>query len=138
MAWKGVAFCNSRVSLCTNFMRAQLTYLATLSRTRCGFGLGRGVTVGSNSFGKGKIQAVFGLSDGEGMTMTVAQYVTPGGTVIQSKGLKPDIEIPTVNAYVNMIGGGVFSEPDLSKLDVNKAKQILSQCQPAPAASQNM
>ena len=98
----------------------------------------RGVTVGSNSFGKGKIQAVFGLSDGEGMTMTVAQYVTPGGTVIQSKGLKPDIEIPTVNAYVNMIGGGVFSEPDLSKLDVNKAKQILSQCQPAPAASQNM
>ena len=33
----------------------------------------RAVTVGSNSFGKGKIQAVFGLSDGEGLTMTVAQ-----------------------------------------------------------------
>lgn len=90
----------------------------------------RAVTVGSNSFGKGKIQAVFGLADGEGLTMTVAQYVTPGGTVIQSKGLKPDIEIPTVNAYISMVGGGVFSEPDLSKLDITKAKQVLQQCQP--------
>ena len=99
----------------------------------------RAVTVGSNSFGKGKIQAVFGLTDGEGMTMTVAQYVTPSGTVIQSRGLKPDIEIPTVNAYISMIGGGIFSEPDLSKLDISKAKQILNQCQlPSPAMSQNI
>ena len=31
----------------------------------------RAVLAGSRTFGKGKIQAVFGLSDGEGMTMTV-------------------------------------------------------------------
>ena len=30
----------------------------------------RAVIVGTTSFGKGKIQAVFGLKDGEGMTMT--------------------------------------------------------------------
>jgi C-terminal processing protease CtpA/Prc len=30
----------------------------------------RAVVVGTTSFGKGKIQAVFGLKDGEGMTMT--------------------------------------------------------------------
>ena len=80
----------------------------------------RAIVVGSNSFGKGKIQAVFGLSDGEGLTMTVAQYVTPRGTIIQSKGIRPDIPIPTVNAYVSYVGGGIFSEPDLTKLDLSK------------------
>ena len=32
---------------------------------------------------------MFGLSNGEGLTMTVAQYVTPRGTIIQSKGDPP-------------------------------------------------
>ena len=48
---------------------------------------------GATSFGKGKIQAVFGLANGEGLTMTVAQYVTPRGTVIQSKGITPDLPL---------------------------------------------
>lgn len=93
----------------------------------------RAVIVGSNSFGKGKIQAVFGLNDGEGLTMTVAQYVTPRGTVIQSKGLKPDIPIPTVNAYVNLISGPVFNEPNFNKLDLDRIQQAFSTCEAVTA-----
>ena len=57
----------------------------------------RAVVAGATSFGKGKIQAVFGLANGEGLTMTVAQYVTPRGTVIQSKGITPDLPLRYVS-----------------------------------------
>jgi len=45
------------------------------------------------SYGKGVIQGVFGLSDGSGLVLTVAQYVTPNGTKIHGKGLLPDLPI---------------------------------------------
>lgn len=45
------------------------------------------------SYGKGVIQGVFGLSDGSGLVLTVAQYVTPNGTQIHGKGLLPDLPI---------------------------------------------
>ena len=93
----------------------------------------RGVTVGGQSFGKGKIQAVFGLADGEGMTMTVAQYVTPKGTVIQSQGLQPDIPLEGNNAYVSyfmstLSAGGA---PDLKAISsdvVQNAENQLLTC----------
>ena len=52
--------------------------------------------------------------------MTVAQYVTPKGTVIQSNGFRPDIPIPTVNAYLSLVAGSVFDEPDLNKIDLKR------------------
>jgi carboxyl-terminal processing protease len=52
----------------------------------------RAVTMGSKSFGKGLIQAVYGMKNGAGLVLTVAQYVTPAGTEIQGIGLMPDIE----------------------------------------------
>lgn len=94
----------------------------------------RAVTVGATSFGKGKIQAVFGLSNGEGLVMTVAQYVTPRGTVIQSRGLTPDLPIPQVNPYLGLAMGGL-AKPDLASIDFAGAKEMLNQCVP-PGSSQ--
>lgn len=37
---------------------------------------------GERTFGKGLVQAVYGLADGEGLIMTVAQYETPRGKYI--------------------------------------------------------
>lgn len=51
----------------------------------------RAVTMGDNSFGKGLIQAVYGLKNGAGLVLTVARYVTPSGYEIQGKGVIPDI-----------------------------------------------
>ena len=52
----------------------------------------RAVTMGSKSFGKGLIQAVYGLKNGAGLVLTVAKYVTPSGNEIQGIGITPDIE----------------------------------------------
>ena len=53
----------------------------------------RAVVMGSShSFGKGLIQAVYGLKNGSGLVLTVAKYVTPNGTEIQGTGISPDIE----------------------------------------------
>lgn len=91
----------------------------------------RAVIAGEKTFGKGKIQAVFGLSDGEGLTMTVAQYVSPKGTVIQSKGLEPDLPLPLTNAYVNYFLGPIAPGPNLQVFDVNVVKDILNSCSPS-------
>ncbi|CAJ1934434.1 unnamed protein product [Cylindrotheca closterium] len=52
----------------------------------------RAVTMGDQSFGKGLIQAVYGLKNGAGLVLTVARYVTPNGTDIQGTGITPDIK----------------------------------------------
>jgi carboxyl-terminal processing protease len=54
----------------------------------------RGVKlVGETSFGKGTIQKVDSLSDGSGLHITFAKWLTPSGFWVNGKGLKPDIEI---------------------------------------------
>jgi len=90
----------------------------------------RAIVAGSKSFGKGKIQAVFGLADGEGLTMTVAQYVTPKGTIIQSRGIQPDIPLSVSNPYVNLLfgSGAKSSKPDLNAIDFAKASELVNAC----------
>ena len=51
----------------------------------------RAELVGQKTFGKGLVQAVRGLSDGSGMTVTIAKYLTPNGTDIHQNGIQPDI-----------------------------------------------
>ena len=52
----------------------------------------RAQLVGQKTFGKGLVQAVRGLADGSGLTVTIAKYLTPKGTDIHKNGIKPDIE----------------------------------------------
>ncbi len=44
---------------------------------------GRGVIVGTDSFGKGLVQRVFQLPSGTGLTLTMARYYTPYGRSLQ-------------------------------------------------------
>jgi carboxyl-terminal processing protease len=56
----------------------------------------RGTIVGETSFGKGTVQNVFKILDGDdmlGLKITIAKYYTPGGYVIAENGIKPDVEI---------------------------------------------
>ena len=50
----------------------------------------RSPLLGSNTFGKGLIQTLTNLSDGSGLAVTVAGYVTPSGRDIQGQGITPD------------------------------------------------
>jgi carboxyl-terminal processing protease len=52
----------------------------------------RAVLVGQKTFGKGLVQSVRGLSDGSGMTVTIAKYLTPSGRDIHKHGIDPDVQ----------------------------------------------
>jgi carboxyl-terminal processing protease len=52
---------------------------------------GRGVILGTQTFGKGSVQTVIQLNDGSGLRLTTAYYYTPNGTNIHAKGITPDI-----------------------------------------------
>ncbi|XP_073126273.1 carboxyl-terminal-processing peptidase 2, chloroplastic isoform X1 [Henckelia pumila] len=54
----------------------------------------RAVLVGEPTYGKGKIQSVFELSDGSGLAVTVARYETPAHTDINKVGIIPDYPLP--------------------------------------------
>lgn len=54
---------------------------------------GRATIIGTQTFGKALVQSVHGLSDGSGLTVTIAHYYTPDGTDISHKGITPDITI---------------------------------------------
>ena len=50
----------------------------------------RSQLLGSRTFGKGLIQTLTNLSDGSGLAVTVAGYLTPSGRDIQGQGIEPD------------------------------------------------
>jgi carboxyl-terminal processing protease len=52
-----------------------------------------GILVGNTTFGKGIVQNVYFLSDGAGLKLTTAKYLTPNERDIHGKGVKPDIEV---------------------------------------------
>ena len=56
----------------------------------------RALLIGERTFGKGSVQQAFPLSDGGGVLLTVAQYLTPGDVSIQSIGVEPDIALEPV------------------------------------------
>ena len=78
----------------------------------------RAIIMGKQSFGKGLIQAVYGLKNGAGLVLTVARYVTPNGTEIQGSGITPDIQ-QGVPPFVPLLG------TDTSKVDFNDISKRL-------------
>ena len=53
----------------------------------------RGVIMGTDSFGKGSVQQIMPLGNGEGLKLTTALYYTPNGRSIQAQGIVPDVEV---------------------------------------------
>jgi carboxyl-terminal processing protease len=54
---------------------------------------GRGKTVGTNSFGKGVIQATISLQDNTLLQMTIAKWLSPSGKWYQELGVSPQITV---------------------------------------------
>ncbi len=53
----------------------------------------RAVVVGERSFGKGSVQTILPLRQGEGLRLTTARYYTPSGVTLHEKGVAPDVEV---------------------------------------------
>ncbi|BDR58649.1 S41 family peptidase [Xylocopilactobacillus apicola] len=58
--------------------------------------------VGKKTFGKGTVQRVVDLPDDAELKMTVAKWLTPDGTWINHKGIKPDYSVDYPK-YLNMV-----------------------------------
>jgi carboxyl-terminal processing protease len=52
-----------------------------------------GTLIGTTTYGKGIVQTVFTLSDGDAVRLTTAKYFTPNGNYIHGVGIEPDIEL---------------------------------------------
>lgn len=53
----------------------------------------RGTLIGTKTFGKGIVQTLFPLSDGDAIKLTTAKYFTPKGNYIHGVGIEPDVEL---------------------------------------------
>ena len=54
---------------------------------------GVGTIIGTQSFGKGRVQTVYTLPGGAGVKLTTAKYLTPKKRDIHEKGITPDFII---------------------------------------------
>lgn len=57
----------------------------------------RAVILGSETFGKGSVQTVVPLTNGDAIKLTTALYYTPKGRSIQAQGILPDLIVPQAN-----------------------------------------
>ena len=52
-----------------------------------------GTLIGTTTFGKGIVQTILPLEDGDAVKLTTAKYFTPNGNYIHGVGIEPDIEL---------------------------------------------
>ena len=53
----------------------------------------RAVITGQTTFGKGSVNVLYELSDGSGLYITTARWLTPDGRPIEGEGITPDYEL---------------------------------------------
>ena len=86
----------------------------------------RATVVGTQSFGKGIMQYVLGLSDNKtGIQLTYCEYFTPNGNHVHGIGITPDIvvEMPENMVYANLEMGDM-SDPQLQAAWEEAVKKI--------------
>ncbi len=88
----------------------------------------RALVLGDTTFGKGTVQVLYEFPDTSALKLTVAQYLTPGGVSIQSRGITPDLRLIPArigeDSNVNMFSDDVLREDDLNRHLSNKAAGI--------------
>jgi carboxyl-terminal processing protease len=79
---------------------------------------GRGLIMGTQSFGKGSVQTILPLDKDHALKLTTARYYTPNGRSIQGQGIVPDIEVKQGKLTLND-SDGFYKESDLAGALVN-------------------
>jgi len=62
---------------------------------------GRATIVGEKSFGKATVNIARELPDGGAVFVSIAQWLTPNGTLIDKAGISPDIEVVPSDADID-------------------------------------
>ena len=75
---------------------------------------GRATLMGERTYGKGSVQTVMPLRDGEALKLTTSRYFTPSGRSIQERGLEPDVRITAkVGAAPRIYGRDAATDPEV-------------------------
>ena len=95
----------------------------------------RATVVGTRSYGKGSVQSLIPLGDGQtALKLTTAKYYTPSGKSIDGIGIAPDIaieqaKIPTEDAQIlKQMSEGISNQPLLTAfrdVQLEQAQKIL-------------
>ena len=84
--------------------------------------LDRAKIVGKKTYGKGVVQNVIALPEGDGLKLTTSEYFTPSGDSINKLGIEPDVE---VDLPENIKGIGIdYQETDTQ---LQKALEIFKE-----------
>lgn len=84
----------------------------------------RALLIGETTFGKGVVQTVKDLPDGDGITLTISEYFLPNGENIHGKGVEPDIEVKLTEG-VKRIGLENLSEDNQLQRAIEEINDIL-------------
>ena len=61
-----------------------------------------GTIIGKKTYGKGTVQRIYFLMNGEGFKITEARYLSPNKTIIDGVGVTPDIEVERLPYDINI------------------------------------
>ncbi len=82
----------------------------------------RALIIGTQTFGKGSVQTLYGMPGGGALKLTIAQYLTGGERSIQEIGITPDIKLQPMTIDptgkipdVDLLPNKRYSESDLSR-----------------------
>ena len=100
----------------------------------------RASLVGTQTFGKGLVQSVRGLSDGSGVAVTIAKYLTPSGRDINKLGIEPDYIVELTDEQRDALTEdrdkiGTLDDPQYSKAIEVLTDSIRSQRESSNTAS---
>ncbi len=73
----------------------------------------RAIIVGQKSFGKGSVQNIIPLSNGDIVKITTAKYYTPNNVSIQAKGITPDITLADLEVKKSEVELLAYKEKDI-------------------------
>ena len=90
----------------------------------------RATLLGRKTFGKGSVQTVLPLTDGQALKLTTSRYFTPSGVSIHGRGIQPDFPLP--DAEVSTDRSAPLPERDA---DVRAAIAWLKDGKPALVAA---
>jgi carboxyl-terminal processing protease len=95
---------------------------------------GRGTLMGRKTFGKGSVQTVLPLTDGQALKLTTSKYFTPSGVSIHERGITPDIALPDVPVTDGPGARSVAKDPDVrAAIAWLKDETALAAAKAAPA-----
>ena len=101
--------------------------------------------VGSRTFGKGSVQTLLPLDNGDSVKLTTARYYTPSGQSIQALGIVPDVALHPDGgqrrpAPVSEAGlpGHLAAEAEGELLEGDNAGEVLPGAKPIDAALQEL